>query len=203
MPRQRNARGEGIKLRDDLLAGAQRILERTGSEEDVSLRAVAREVGVSAPSIYAHFPDGRAIIDALVHQTFEDLSTVLRKARDDADPGDRVYAICLAYIRFGLEQPVRYLTLFDRRRSPERTKQLAGQRKEFIYTKGAETFAVLADALAESRGEPTESANTEAALLWAALHGYVTLRTRMPQFPWFTDEEQACRAMVGKATAAV
>ena len=37
--RQRNARGEGNRLRDDLLAGAQRILERTGNEDDVTLTA--------------------------------------------------------------------------------------------------------------------------------------------------------------------
>jgi AcrR family transcriptional regulator len=49
--RARNRRGEGSKLRADILAAATRLLEQTGSEEAVTLRAVARQVGISAPSI--------------------------------------------------------------------------------------------------------------------------------------------------------
>lgn len=49
--RQRNRRGEGAHLRDEIIAGASAILERTGSEENLTLRAVAREVGIAAPSI--------------------------------------------------------------------------------------------------------------------------------------------------------
>lgn len=66
--RQRNPRGEGGRLREDLLAGAQRNLERTGSEDRPTLRAMAREVGISAPSIYAHFPDSQANIHAPTQQ---------------------------------------------------------------------------------------------------------------------------------------
>ncbi|MCV7170377.1 TetR/AcrR family transcriptional regulator [Mycobacterium manitobense] len=197
--RQRNARGEGRKLRDDLLVAAQRLLERTGSEDAVSLRAVAREAGVSAPSIYAHFPDGRAIVDELVQQTFAQLSALLREARDQSGPGDRLFTICMAYIRFGLRQPERYLTLFERRRSLARTEQLAAGGPAFLYPNGAEAFGILVEALAESTGATRDLAEQHAALLWAALHGYVTLRASSPKFPWFADEEQVCRELVDRA----
>ena len=199
--RQRNARGEGGKLREDLLAGAQRILERTGSEDDVSLRAVAREVGVSAPSIYAHFPDGKAIVDALVQQTFEELSAFLRQARDESQPLGRLHAVCLAYIRFGLDRPERYLTLFERRRSLERTKQIANAGHGLMYPEGAEAFAILVDAVGESGGGSRGRAEEEAALLWASMHGYVTLRFSTPGFQWFADEEHVCEALVRRATS--
>ncbi len=39
------------------------------------------------------------------------------------------------------------------------------------------------------------------ALLWASLHGYVTLRASSPGFPWFADEEHVCRALIARATA--
>ncbi|VEG58295.1 transcriptional regulator [Mycolicibacterium aurum] len=200
-PRRRNPRGEGTRLRDDLLVGAQRILERTGSEDDVSLRAVAREVGVSAPSIYAHFADGKAIVDALVEQTFEQLTATLKEARDTAQPSERLLAVCRAYVDFGLRQPERYLTLFERRRTLERTKELAADGPAFFYANGAEAFRILADAVAESSGDRDGSAEEDAALLWAALHGYTTLRTSMPRFPWFADEEHVCRELVGRTVS--
>lgn len=53
-------------LREDIIAAAAKILERTGSEDAVTLRAVAREVGSAAPSIDAHFAHRTEIIDAVV-----------------------------------------------------------------------------------------------------------------------------------------
>lgn len=200
-PRQRNARGEGSKLRDDLLVAAQRILERTGSEDAVSLRAVAREAGVTAPSIYAHFADGRAILDALVQQTFEQLSALLREARDQAPQAGRLAAVCRTYIRFGLQEPERYSTLFERQRSLDRMAQLNAEGREFIYTKGAEAFGILVDAIAEYTSTTTDSAEADAALLWAAMHGYVSLRASSPGFPWFADEEQVCQSLVDRFAA--
>ncbi|MDA2889988.1 TetR/AcrR family transcriptional regulator [Mycolicibacterium sp. BiH015] len=200
--RQRNPRGEGTRLRDELLAGAQRILERTGNEDDVTLRAVAREVGVSAPSIYAHFADGRAMVDALVDRTFAELSTLLKAARDGAEPGERLFAICKAYIDFGVEQPERYLTLFERRRTLERSELPADGNRAFLYANGAESFAILAAAISEATDITSGSAEEDAALLWAGLHGYTSLRSSMPRFPWFADEERVCRLLVDRATLA-
>ena len=56
--RHRNPRGQGTRLSEDIVAGALALIERTGSAEAVTLRAVAREAGIAAPSIYAHFPTG-------------------------------------------------------------------------------------------------------------------------------------------------
>src|SRR5260370_1139140 len=46
--RERNRRGEGGKLRDDILAAATALLEQTGSAEAVTLRAGAPPLGISA-----------------------------------------------------------------------------------------------------------------------------------------------------------
>jgi AcrR family transcriptional regulator len=189
--RQRNARGEGSRLREDLLAGAQRILERTGNEDDVTLRAVAREAGVSAPSIYAHFADSSAIVDALVQGAFEEFSLLLRRAHDQAPPAERLLAICQAYVRFGIDQPERYRTLFGRRHGRQRGLSFEG-------SKGAEAFAVLSDTIAATYGGTTVSAIEDATLMWAALHGYVTLRAGAPKFPWFAEDDDICRALVDR-----
>ncbi|MDF2824270.1 MAG: TetR family transcriptional regulator [Mycobacterium sp.] len=190
--RRRNARGEGARLRADLLAGAQRILERTGNEDDVSLRAVAREVGVSAPSIYAHFPDSGAMVDALVAEAFQEFTTLLAQAHAQAPPEQRLLAICRAYITFGTDHPERYLTLFGRRRTTQ-------PRHPFADSKGADAFTILSDTIAESFGVTPELAVHDATLLWAGLHGYVTLRAGSPGFPWFGSDDDICRALVERA----
>lgn len=63
--RERNRRGQGTRLRAEILAGATQLLEDSGSEEAVTLRAIARQIGISAPSIYSHFPDREAL--SLIH----------------------------------------------------------------------------------------------------------------------------------------
>ncbi|MET0473674.1 MAG: WHG domain-containing protein, partial [Mycobacterium sp.] len=90
----------------------------------------------------------------------------------------------------------RYLSIFERRRTLERTRQLAAEGPMFFYANGAEAFAILTDAVAESAGNSGRPAEQDAALLWAAMHGYVTLRASMPRFPWFADEEHICRELV-------
>ncbi|MFE4174115.1 TetR/AcrR family transcriptional regulator [Streptomyces sp. NPDC056909] len=91
--RSRNRRGEGARLRADILAAATDLLDR-GDERAVTLRAVARQAGIAAPSIYPHFPDRPAIMLAVVREAFGELSGRLRAAVDAAgdDPRQRLYA---------------------------------------------------------------------------------------------------------------
>ena len=114
---RRNARGQGTRLADDIVRGALAIIERTGSDDAVTLRAVAREVGIAAPSIYAHFADREAIIMAAVVKVFDELADRVEQAEAGAsdDPVDRLLAGCQAYLDFGLAHPARYGLLFSPR----------------------------------------------------------------------------------------
>src|SRR6201994_41011 len=111
---RRNARGQGTRLADDIVRGALAIIERTGSDDSVTLRAVAREVGIAAPSIYAHFADREAIIMAAVVGVFDELADSVEKAETSAgtNPVDRLLAGCQAYLDYGLAHPARYRLLF-------------------------------------------------------------------------------------------
>ncbi|MGB7449338.1 MAG: helix-turn-helix domain-containing protein, partial [Ornithinimicrobium sp.] len=66
--RVKNRRGEGGRLREDILRGAAELLDQTGQEQAVTLRAVARQIGISAPSIYGHFPNRESMLLATVQQ---------------------------------------------------------------------------------------------------------------------------------------
>lgn len=181
--RERNRRGEGGKLRDDILAGATALLERTGNEEAVTLRAVAREVGISAPSIYSHFPDGReAIVEAVVDGAFADFNTAIEDAANaaiatGAGPRERVRAGCAAYLRFAAERPNRYKLLF------ERQHRIGGDVPDVEIAGFDLLVRSIQDCVAAGISASTDPTR-DATAIWLALHGYATLPARLPMFPW-------------------
>jgi AcrR family transcriptional regulator len=195
--RQRNARGQGARLTEEIVAGALALIEESGSVEGVTLRAVARRVGIAAPSIYAHFEDRDAIIIAVVLQVFDELATQIRDSRDaaGADPADRLVAGCAAYLDFGLAHPARYGVLFSGRNPGAEehcTPVEVGPDGMPILEYGADSFALLADGITECVAAGV-SASTDltgdAIAVWIALHGAVSLRTALSSFPWPDPDE--------------
>lgn len=165
-------------LRARLLAAAAALVERTGSTEAVTLRAVARETGVSAPAVYGHFADLDALLDAVVDDGFVQLrTTVLDAVRRESDPAARLLAGCRAYVSAGLAAPGRYRAMFGPRRLPS----------------GRQAFGVLVEGIAAcvAAGRSTSTdPEADATLVWTALHGVVTLRSAGPDLPWPDLDEQ-------------
>ena len=189
---RRNARGQGNRLADDIVRGALALIERTGSDDAVTLRAVAREVGIAAPSIYPHFADREAIIMAAVVRVFDELADAIEKgaAAAGTDPVDVLVAGCQAYMEFGLDHPARYGLLFSPRGlAPEDYCKPVpiGPDGSPVMEFGAEAFAQLVQAIQDCV-EGGASASTDivadATAVWVALHGTVTLRTALLGFPW-------------------
>ena len=93
-------------LRSALLDAAERTVRERGVQE-LSLRELAREIGVSHGAPRRHFPDRQALLDALAESGFERLGAELRAAADRA--GDefepRLQATAAAYIRFATADP--------------------------------------------------------------------------------------------------
>jgi len=180
MIRERNRRGEGSKLREEILAAAADLLERDGNEDAVTLRAVAREVGISAPSIYGHFDDREAIVAAVIDSVFTDFVAALRAAIVGVDdPVQRLRRVGRAYLAFAAERPRRYRLLFDRRDLERDDRPRADVRRD--------SFGVLADALQAcvDAGRSTSiDVLGDATSMWTSLHGFATLRAGVTQFPW-------------------
>src|ERR1700677_1101305 len=111
-PRQRNPRGQGDKLRDDIIEAARRLLADP-SPPPLTLRAVAREVGVAATSVYLHFDDMASLVLAVAERRFGELVKLQELALEGiADPADAGRAGCLAYCEFGLSYPGHYQVMF-------------------------------------------------------------------------------------------
>jgi AcrR family transcriptional regulator len=184
--RTRNRRGEGSRLRDDIVSAAVEILETTGNPEAITLRAVARQVGIAAPSIYGHFADRESIIEAVVIEAFTRLTRVLKQAvAASADPVESLRSGCDAYLRFGAEHPHVYQLMFTC------GVILPANTPPYSLEAGLETFGVLVGAIesakAAGRSAPGD-AFADATAVWVGLHGMNTLMSNLPQFPWSERE---------------
>jgi AcrR family transcriptional regulator len=181
--RTNNPRGEGGRLREEILAAAAGLIEDTGNEQAVTLRAVARRVGIAAPSIYPHFASREAIVDAVVDEEFAAFDALIAAARRDAaTPAEDLRRGCRAYLRFAAEHPNRYRVLFGRIRHLPGTEADAGARAG-----RRRVFEQLIDALrdcADTGWSSSEDPTADALTLWLALHGYAMLRGSLPDFPW-------------------
>jgi AcrR family transcriptional regulator len=190
--RQRNARGQGARLTEDIVTGALTLIERAGSDEAVTLRAVAREVGIAAPSIYPHFADRDAIVMAAVLRIFDELTNAIVQGAAAAgpDPVDRLVGGCEAYLGYGLSHPARYGVLFSERRTSAGDycePVPLGPDGRPVLEFGAEAFALLVSAIQDCVKEGASDSTdvvADATAVWVALHGTVTLGTALPGFPW-------------------
>ena len=91
-------------LRQALLDAAERTVRERGVEA-LSLRELAREVGVSHGAPRRHFPDRQALLDALGEAGFERLGAELSAAQQGAGPDfvERLHAMAAAYVRFAID----------------------------------------------------------------------------------------------------
>jgi AcrR family transcriptional regulator len=91
-------------LRTVLLDQAQQTVRERGVEQ-LSLRDLARQIGVSHGAPRRHFADRQALLDALAQAGFERLGSELRAAVDAAGDGfeERLRATAAAYVQFATE----------------------------------------------------------------------------------------------------
>lgn len=178
--RARNPRGSGARLRGEIVAAAATLIARTGSDQAVTLRSVAREVGISAPSIYGHFSDRDAIVEAVVSESLEQLHLAVADAVSaHPDPVEGLYAGCSAYVEFGISEPARYRVLFGWFRPKGQSPQ--------SDTRGLAAFNTLVtnlDACVAAGRSASTDTFVDAVSIWTSLHGQVMLRADLPEFPW-------------------
>ena len=192
--RRRNRRGEGARLRAELIEAAARLLESSGDAHVLTLTAVAREAGIATPSVYRHFSGLSQLIEAVVADRFQRLDEALVEAMTAAPhPAKALRACCAAYCRFGLEHPGHYQVLFsaDLALSPDRPGDRPGER---VFGRLVTAIQACVD-VGYARHE---EASVMAVNVWVALHGIVSLRTSRPHHPWPPVDTLVNAALAGQ-----
>jgi len=91
-------------LQRDAIVDAARALIVAGGLEALSLRRLARGMGVTAPALYAHVRDKQDLLRAVVDIEIEALAASFEKFKD-LDPLDRIRAHSRAYVAYARENP--------------------------------------------------------------------------------------------------
>ena len=154
--------GEPI-LRERLIAAAIAALER--GEGDLSLRALAREVGVSAMAPYRHFADKAALMGAVGAHGFKQLRASLVEADGTSQGREALVAQGLAYLRFATAHPALFRLMFSGVCKP-------------ASAPGETAYGVLAGRVATLTDDP------DAVLAcWALVHGLAMLALDRQEAP--------------------
>jgi AcrR family transcriptional regulator len=146
-----------------IAAGLKRIEDGEGGE--LGLRALARDVGVSATALYRHFPDKEALLDALADEGLRRLGALQAQAWLKAGGGSAGFkATGIAYVRFAHDEPALFRLSF--------TRQMA-ERKE-----GGDGGEVAYNLLRAGVGEAlpgVKDPDVAALHAWALVHGLAML----------------------------
>jgi AcrR family transcriptional regulator len=166
-------RADGDETKARLLAVARDLYLEEGFGR-FSLREVARRVGVSAAAVYRHYDGKEALLREVCGAGFRIFSSYLLRSLAGTTPRERMARCAEQYLRFGLEHPRDY---------------------RVIFMGGAEEFAAIASAGPIAEGDATfrflvdrvrdcvhagmlrdEDPEATATLIWAHVHGLVSLR---------------------------
>jgi AcrR family transcriptional regulator len=137
----------------EVVAVARDLLEREGAEA-LTMRRVADEMGIRAPSLYKHLPDKAALENAIIAAGMEEAAAAFERAVDGAD--DPLTAFVAAYRAFATRHPHVYRLMTER----------PLPRAELPEGLEARTAAPLLRAV----GSPSR-----ARAAWAFLHGMTML----------------------------
>jgi AcrR family transcriptional regulator len=176
-PRTRAKRGDGGKLREEILDQAERLLVESGSHETVSIRALAQCCDVTPPAVYLHFVDKETLFREVCTRRFVELDDRIEDARKTAaDRLDELRTVGMAIVNFGLEHPAAY--------------RLAVEAREGAVMPGVFSHLAASIERAGSAGALDEVDPHRAALvLWAGINGLTSSMIAFPAADWGDKQE--------------
>lgn len=190
LKRRRAPRGSGEQLRDEILDATTELLLETGHAKAVSIRSVAQRVGVTPPSIYLHFADKDALLDAVCARYFEKLDEEMQRvAADQPSTVEVLRAQGLAYVRFALQTPELYRIATMGEGRPGSDIDMTLNSSAFEHLRNSVELLISEGVFAP--GDPTMAA----LQLLTAAHGVAALLISKPYLPWGDAEVFADRTM--------
>jgi AcrR family transcriptional regulator len=181
-PRRPNARGQGERLRQEIISAAVQMLGDLADDEALSLRAVARAVSISPTSVYLYFPDRDALVAAAMQRCHAEMLQAADKAEAaHQDPALGLRARILAQAAWVHEHPGIYKVMHE--------SKVGMPFKEALFTR---TTAAVQRCMDAGVAPPGDAA-TVALDLRTAVIGMLSLRINEPDLPWPPFPEQADR----------
>ena len=164
------ARGRRRDLREACLREAVAIVEEVGVE-GLSLREVARRLGVSHQAPYKHFPSRDHLLAEIVGRAFDLFARHLDERPSGGDAAADLAAMGQAYVAYARAHPLQYRLMFgtplpDPNEHPE------------MMRRARHAFALLRDGIRRLRGADVDGAadaELDALFVWSAVHGVASI----------------------------
>jgi AcrR family transcriptional regulator len=155
-------------LRRALVDAARRLLEAEGPTA-LSLRAVAREAGVSPAAPYHHFKDKAELLDAVAQEGWEMLQTSMAEAKAKAEGRGQLTALGIAYVCFARENPALYRVMYDAARDKEALPMDVAD----ADPENGNAYCMVRDTMVEHGADPTAATDLELSTIaaWCGAHG--------------------------------
>jgi AcrR family transcriptional regulator len=150
-------------LRAALVRAAIELLEESG-ETELSLRAVARRVGVSPAAPYRHYADREALVSAVAAVGYRELAERLVAAHPSPSTPDQLASVAIAYVQFALDRPALFRIMFGEPCDRDNDERVAATAAVSQYVR----------AIVE-RTFPQADAEALATAVWALVHGLAFL----------------------------
>jgi AcrR family transcriptional regulator len=155
-------------LRRTLIDSAIEML-REGNVDDISLRELAKRVGVSPNAPYRHFKDKESLLAAAAEKGFRELTARFR-AVDSTDPEAWYLGLGRAYFEFSKDRPAEFKVMFGRMGN-------FSEHSHLVEASGEAFFILLSAIRALSPEGTTQTQAVPMALTtWSTIHGYATLQ---------------------------
>ena len=169
-------------LREEILEAARELFLKEGVE-NVSMRAIARQIEYSPTTIYLYFKDKWDLFHNICEEAFAKLELELEAIKkSDQDPVECIRRGTIAYVKFGLEHPNHYRVVFLTPHSAN-----CDNPYQFSGSAGEKSFMYLVNQIQRGMeqgkfrtGDPLMVAQT----VWASMHGLTSALITMHGFPW-------------------
>jgi AcrR family transcriptional regulator len=167
--------------RGEIIGAATRLFTQHGVQA-VTTRMIAAEVGISQPSLYAHFPTKQALVEAACTGAFEALAAHMAETLERTSGPAALAGLARAYVDFALCQPQAYrIAMMD-----EAAYDYADGAENPAMAAVAGVYRIYRSAVARERGAGLGEVDQDmlAQSLWLSLHGLVSALIARPDFSW-------------------
>jgi len=190
---ERRAR-ERESIRQDILDAARVLFVKEGYEA-TSIRKIAQRAEYSPGTIYLHFEDKQAVLEALGDEMFFRLDRRMEAIENDevSDPLERLRRGLRVYIQFGLENPHHYCLVFML--PPEQLSRPMDPLKLQNALASFQHLVVLVEHCMRAGKIPQGDSKEYSQALWAGAHGITSLLIAKCGFP-FVEQERLIERVV-------
>jgi AcrR family transcriptional regulator len=166
----RPRRSPPADVKEACIAAAREVIAERGVES-LSLRDVARRLGVSHQAPYKHYPSRDHLLAEVMRRCFEDFARQLDARPRSADPEQDLGALGEAYLRYAAAHPLEYRLMFG-------TPWPAPAEHPDLVRDAAHAFDVLRGVLRRIRGAGRAQAtrvDLDAMFIWSCMHGVASI----------------------------